>query len=187
METPIAKETFEFRNMLAKKGIIFNYTGYVTEDILTSVGAALRSRMASEGADKGTARRSFSIFVEQMQNIIRYSGERISVDQGEEQADLRYGLLSVGTLDDKYFISCSNLVRKAEADRLNAALQEISKMTSDELKTAYKETLRRGPPKGSKGAGVGLIDIARQATYGIEFGFQDLDNDMSYFCLKAYV
>jgi hypothetical protein len=187
MVIPIAEEMFDFRNLLASKGIVFNYSGFVTEDILTSIGRALRDKLALEGAERRTAQRLFSIFVEQMQNIIRYSAETADKNTDLDLPDLRYGLLSVGEVDGRYFISCCNLVESSDAARLNEALTEISNMDRDELKKAYKQTLRSGPPPGSKGAGIGFIEIARQTTHGFEFGFKELPDDKSYFCLKAYV
>ena len=183
----IADEMYDFRSNLNEKGVVFNYSGFVTEDILLSIGRALRDKLTLEGAGRRTSQRLFSIFVEQMQNIIRYSAERASADCTDDTSDLRYGLLSVGSKDGRYFISCCNLVHNKDAERLEKSLTAISRMDQDELKKVYKETLRGATPENSKGAGVGFIEIARQTKDGFEFGFRDLANGTSYFCLRAFV
>jgi len=60
-------------------------------------------------------------------------------------------------------------------------------MNKDELKVLYKEQLRAEPEAGSKGAGLGFMEIARRATKPIEFDFADLDANHAFFALKATI
>ena len=182
-----AAEAYEFRNQLHDQGIIFAYIGYMTEQILTGIGGSMKRKMELDGADRKIARTVFSIFVEQVQNVIRYSAEFEEDDSQEEGADLRYGVLTVGHKDGKYFVCCSNLVERRDVDRLRESLEQIQSMDRDELKKTYKETLRGETPEGSKGAGVGFIEIARRATQGFEFDFCEVSEDRAYFVLIAYV
>ena len=182
----LAEEMYKFRDYLQQQGIVFCYSGYMTEQILTGIGDAVKRKMEVEDTDRKTARSVFSVFVEQVQNVIRYSAEK-EPDDPNLESDLRYGVLTVGRIDDKFFISCGNLVEQKDVDRLQSSLAHIQGLDQDGLKALYKETLRGETPEGSKGAGVGFIDIARRATQGIEFDFTKLDDGRSYFCLKAYV
>jgi hypothetical protein len=43
------------------------------------------------------------------------------------------------------------------------------------------------PEEGSKGAGLGIIEIARRASKPIEFDFTEVDGDYTFFTLKASV
>ena len=60
-------------------------------------------------------------------------------------------------------------------------------MNKDELKALYKEKLRADPEEGSKGAGLGFMEIARRATQPIEFDFVEVDADYTFFALKATI
>jgi hypothetical protein len=60
-------------------------------------------------------------------------------------------------------------------------------MSKDELKVHYKEQLRAEPEEGSKGAGLGFMEIARRASKPIEFDFTEVDADHSFFALKATI
>jgi hypothetical protein len=64
------------RAMLHRHGVIFAYSGYVTEPVLSGVGEALKQKLTIDDADTKTLRSVFAVFVEQMQNIIRYSAEK---------------------------------------------------------------------------------------------------------------
>ncbi|SCA54765.1 conserved hypothetical protein [Candidatus Terasakiella magnetica] len=183
----LANEMYEFRNLLAEKGIIFCYSGYMTEDVLSGIGQAIRMKLELEEADKKVARSVFSLFVEQVQNVIRYSAEKEEFMSGDVQKELRFGVLSVGYADGSFFVSCSNLIEDKDVRRLGNNLKHIQELDAPGLKKLYKETLRGDTPDGSKGAGVGFIDIARRAQKGFEFDFMPVDNDRSYFSIKAYV
>ena len=50
-----------------------------------------------------------------------------------------------------------------------------------------KETLKGETPEGSKGAGVGLIEIARRSSRPIEFDFTDVDSRFSFFALETEI
>jgi hypothetical protein len=183
----LAREMYDFRNTLREKGILFCYSGYMTEEVLSGIGNALKRKLELEDADRNTVKSVFSVFVEQVQNVIRYSAEREPPDGDGSAGDLRYGVLTVGSQNDRYFISCGNLVEQRDVERLESSLTHIQSLDKDGLKSLYKETLRGVVPEGSKGAGVGFIDIARRAEHGFEFDFTELDDERSYFCLKAYI
>ena len=72
----LANDLLNLRTQLRDAGIIFTYCGYVTEQVLAGVGDALKQKLLVEETDTKTARSVFAVFVEQMQNIIRYSAEK---------------------------------------------------------------------------------------------------------------
>ena len=183
----LAGEMYEFRDYLQERGIIFCYCGYMTESVLTGIGNAIKRKLEIEETDRQTAKGVFSVFVEQVQNVIRYSAEREPPVPSEVIGELRYGVLTVGRTDEHYFVSCGNLIDTGDVARLEAQLKHIQTLDKDGLKALYKETLKGDVPEGSKGAGVGFIDIARRANQGFEFDFMALNDQHSYFCLKAYL
>ena len=66
-------------------------------------------------------------------------------------------------------------------------LAGICAMSHEELRTAYKEQLKAPPSAESKGAGIGLIEIARRASKPIEFDFMSVDDEHAFFALKATI
>jgi hypothetical protein len=188
----LASQLMELRSMLHKQGIIFAYSGYVTEPVLTGVGEALKQKLTIDDADTKTLRSVFAVFVEQMQNIIRYSAEKAhaplppAVDMSALK-EMRYGILTIGREGSDYVVCAGNLVERSDVERLQGKLNKIKHMSKDELKHLYKEQLRAEPEQGSKGAGLGLMEIARRASKPIEFDFTDVDRDFSFFALKATI
>ncbi|MCP4383797.1 MAG: hypothetical protein GY798_20720 [Hyphomicrobiales bacterium] len=155
--------------------------------MLTGIGNAIRQTLESEQTDRRAVRGLFSIFVEQVQNVIRYSAEGVASNDSSNALGLRHGIVTVGNLDDQFFVSCGNLIKKQDVEQVNASLTHVKSLDRDELKALYRQTLRGDAPEGSRGAGVGFVDIARNASKGFEFDFFSLDDEFSYFCIKAYI
>jgi Family of unknown function (DUF6272) len=183
----LARELFDIRSIMRRQGINFAYSGYLTEAVLTGVGDAIKQKLALDDANTKTLRSVFSVFVEAMQNMIRYSAERVPNGVDEPPGEMRYGVLTIGREDDDYVVHAGNLIARSDVERLRERLRQIRDMNKEELRASYKERLRVGPDEGSKGAGLGLMEIARRASKPIEFDFTDVDDEHAFFILKASV
>jgi hypothetical protein len=184
----LARELFDVRSILRKRGIIFAYSGYVTETVLSGVGEAIKQKLALDDADTKTLRSVFAVFVEQMQNMIRYSAEKVPNSAAEPPLiEMRYGVLTIGREGDDYVVHAGNLVARSDVEPLRERLSQIRDMNKEELRALHKERLRLGPEEGSKGAGLGLMEIARRASKPIEFDFTDVDDKHAFFTIMASV
>jgi hypothetical protein len=184
----LARELFDVRSILRKQAINFAYSGYVTETVLTGVGDAIKQKLALDDADTKTLRSVFSVFVEAMQNMIRYSAEKVPNRAAQPpSSEMRYGVLTIGREGDDYVVHAGNLIARSEVERLRRRLSQIRDMNKEELRALHKERLRAGLEEGSKGAGLGLMEIARRASKPIEFDFVDVDDEHAFFTLKASV
>ncbi len=182
----LAQHYASFKRSLDERGIIFSFSGYVSEGILFSLGDALRQKMALEEADMNTVKRVFSVFVEQVQNIIRYSADKIS-GHVEKPVELSGGVVTIGTEQGRFFVVCGNVIRTWDVPKLKARLEHLSSLGKDEIKAYYKNQLREAPEEDSRGATIGLIEIARRASEPLEFDFQPLDEEHVFFCLKVII
>ncbi|RAU22792.1 hypothetical protein CU669_05215 [Paramagnetospirillum kuznetsovii] len=182
----LAKYFRSFKHDLDQRGIIFSFSGYMSEGILYSLGDALRQKMALEDTDVGTVKKVFSVFVEQAQNIIRYSAEKVSGDVGKS-VELSSGMVTIGTENNRFFIVCANVVHASDEPKLRQRLEKLQKMDKEAIKAYYKEQLREAPEEQSRGATIGLIEIARRASEPIEFDFDRIDAESFFFCMKVSI
>ena len=96
----LGSELFRLKNDFSNAGIIFCYSGYFTEGTVMGIGDAIKKELILDDTDPQTLRIIFSIFVEQVQNIIHYSAEK---EIREDSQMLRYGILTVGREDEVFF------------------------------------------------------------------------------------
>jgi Family of unknown function (DUF6272) len=181
----LAQSFHATQQTLLSQGIMLSYTGYVSEGVLFSLGEALKQKLTLDQTDKNVSKRLFSVFVEQVQNIIRYSADR--QEGGEPPIELSVGMIVVGKQNDELFVVCGNVIESSAQPRLSERLGELARMDKEALKQHYRESLKLEPEEHSKGASIGLIEIARRSSRPIEFDFHPLSASSSFFCLKAYI
>ena len=179
------KNLSQLREQLKQEQIYLNFAGPLSQSLMEDVVGIVRRKMILEGERTATVMNVFAIAVEQVQNMIRYSAEMIPDD--EQNAEFRFGILLVGCEDDRYIVSSGNLIQKDEIAELRERLTILQGMDKDALKQFYKEQCRRISDPNAKGAGLGLIEIARKSTRPLEFDFQIVDKTYSFFSIKAIV
>jgi hypothetical protein len=178
-----AKEFHEFQRYLDNNKIVFCYNGYLSQQIVMSMTDMLKQKVSETGPS--IAPKIMYIFVEQAQNIVRYSAQKIEGDDRNKR--LGYGSLAIGIENEKYFCMCGNLVEKEKGKSLKRRLEEVRAMDKDALKAAYKQRLNEGPEEGSEGASIGFIEMARKSSEPIEFEFVDTDEEHQFFYLKVFI
>ncbi|MBY0579236.1 MAG: SiaB family protein kinase [Burkholderiales bacterium] len=177
----------EFRDSAHRQGILFFYSGYFSQNIIASMADAVRHRLESQAAKGSTTRKVFSTFIEMAQNIIHYSADHLT-DETATDHEMRFGTVTLGRQGDSYFVVCGNLVPQDAVPHLSEKIDSIRKMSAEEIKAAYKETLRAETEASSKGAGLGFLTLARDSTQPIEYSFVNLpENGNAFFYLKAII
>lgn len=179
-------ELYNFYNGIKKEKIVFCYSGPISHSTIEGIGSTLRLDLEIEEAGMSTSQKIFSVFIEQMQNILNYSEEKI-VNDSELEKELRIGVLVIGQEENKFYVYCGNKIYNKDVEKIQSRIDEISGLNQDELKALYKQRRRSEPEEGSKGAGLGLIEMARKSGRPIECSFKKLDEEFSFFSIKVLV
>lgn len=180
----LAKAMLNFRKQLKANDITFCYSGYMTEELLLGIGNTLKKQMDSSLLGKRKGKAVFSVFVEQMQNVIRFSAERI---KHSGKMDLSYGIMAVGEAGYKVFIAFGSIVNAADAVLFKGKLDQIKQLDKEGLKTLWKETLREENTEARHNVCAGFIDIARRAKGDIEYEFVRITPEWFFFTIKAFL
>ncbi|WP_077036214.1 SiaB family protein kinase [Pelomonas sp. KK5] len=180
----------EFCDLARQKNVIFYYVGYFSQNIVTAMAEAVRLRLEQSGAAGPIRRRLFSCFVEMAQNIIHYSADALTPPKQDDK-ELRHGSVCIGVDEEgRYFLLCANPVAADVAGMLRERLEALRRMTLEEIKASYREQLRNETtPEDSKGAGLGLLTMARDASEPLEFEFQTTNEEAAtaMFILKTTI
>jgi hypothetical protein len=176
----------EFYSELQEKGVIFCFSGPISQAVIEGVGGTLRQKMELEETDFTITQKVFAVFVEQMQNIINYSAEKSSRDAVED-GDIRTGVLIIGHEESRYYVLCGNKVANRNIEQIKNHLDPLQTLDKNELKSLYRERRKMSSLPESKGAGLGFIEMARKVSLPIEYEFVPMEDDYSFFCLKATI
>ena len=178
-------DAYDFYRNMKSDGIIFSFTGPTSQSVVESIGELLRRKMELEETKMSVSLKVFSIFVEQMQNVLNYSAE-IEPSEVEGNNELHYGMVTVGKKNGRFFIVCGNYITKNDTNRFKSLLDRLAVMDKDELKSFYLEQRRKEPDVSSKGAGLGLIETARKASH-LEYFISEVDDDRNFVTINAVI
>ena len=189
IRSAVAKEYGTFFNLAREHQVIFYYVGYFSQNIVAAMAEAVKLQLENAGVAGPTRRKLFSSFIEMAQNIIHYSSDALT-PPSQDNGELRHGSVCIRHEDDgSFLLLCANPVHTETGDELRTKLETLSSMTPEEIKQAYRMTLREETPEGSKGAGMGLLTMARDAREPLEFDFAPPEsaNGSAVFYLKAAI
>jgi hypothetical protein len=171
-------------------GVLFYYAGEFTPAVVAAAADSLKQRLATEDASGPAKRKLFSTFVEMAHNILHYAvppeddgaaplaadaapGPKGAIGVGKDLPDNDQDAAEAAPA--QYWIVCSNAVDIAHVPRLTDKLDTLRAMSLEEIKQSYREQLRNPDHNAndtlSKGAGLGLLTIARDASAPLEYSF----------------
>lgn len=134
-------DLLNFYEEIKKDGIMFCYSGPISQSTVEGIGETLRINMKLEDAGITTANTVFSIFVEQMHNILNYSAEKIGQDS-ESRQQLSLGVLVIGREEKGFYVFCGNRLLNEDVPKLRERIESIRFLDKDELKAIYKQKRR---------------------------------------------
>ena len=173
------EDLHQLKKDLDMEGIVFAFSGPMSHEIVEGIGGTLRNKMNEDAIDKTLSSKIFSIFVEQVQNVINYSTEK-----NPQESDMSYGIVVVGKQDNKYFVMGGNRMNTESVEPMRKNLNHLKSLDKEELKQLYKKRRKEGSEVTSKGAGIGFIEMARKSSEPLEFRFDKLDDKNEFFTIK---
>lgn len=187
------KYIYELHKTMVIRNLILVYEGEFTQEITKSVLAMAERNMDALGEDSSIKRKVFNVMVETLQNIVKYASE---VDEEEESEDKKTSELNhnaifmIGKQEDKYIITSGNPVSVEKVENLKERLEKINSLDKKGLKQYYMQVIKGTQttglgPKG--GAGLGFIDMARKSGQKLQFDFEPINDNISFFTLKTTI
>jgi hypothetical protein len=177
-----------FFELCQHRSVIFYHKGYFSHGIVAAMSEVVKRQLEAAGLSASTRRKIFSSFIELSQNIVHYSAGLLE-DGTEQGGAIREGAVCIFKEGEHHCTVCVNPITTMAVNPLRKYLEPLCGMSVDEIKEAYKQSLRAETPANSKGSGLGFLTMARDASAPLEFAFhpRDDDPDTTMFCLKTII
>ena len=176
-----AGELYALRERFSQDHTLLCFNGPISRSLIEELGNALKNYLNVDQARPAEALDVFSVYIEMTQNIRQYA-------QQQNVADLIATVVIARDAQGRYVVSAGNLVGLADGQKLVDRVNELSRLDKVELKAVYKTQLRKPrDPEAATGAGLGLIDIARRASAGLEASVTPHDDSQAFFSLSAVI
>ncbi len=172
---------FDLYKDMIRYNINYGYRGIFTRAVTDGLIAFAQSIFDLSDVSRKMKKRVFYILVECVQNITRH--QEIP-DEDPPESD---GIFFIQSAEELYNISQGNLIVNEHIDSLKEKLENINRLSKDELKAYYQTALRETVISSKGGAGLGLIEIARKSGNKIRFKFDPVDDKYSYFFMDTLI
>lgn len=153
---------------MTESGIFLDYRGYPDCLVLDSLLMKLRNTREFGDLQTIIRKRTYSVFVECIENIIKHSALKNSND-----TDL-LPYMSISNQDDKIIISARNPVTQESRTKITQYLNNVNNLDVQELRKLHEIRLNREAVQGENGAGLGFICIAFKSGNKISYNFHPL-------------
>lgn len=175
-------DIFEFYKKMDGDDIMLSFKGSVTSELLTSVLQIIEAKMERLNEPSKIKKKVYNVLVESLQNLYHH------MDKNEHDIKSHSTVIfMIGNNAQAYSIYTGNYIRNENAEKLKVKLEKINSLNPDELKAYYKEVLNNGMMSDKGGGGLGMIDIARKSGQKLNFKFQKVDDDFSFYSLNINI
>lgn len=175
----------ELRQRLTEDGILICLNGPFSHSIIEELGNAVKKYLENEELQKTAMMDVFSVYIEATQNVRNYASRPDLDDAARVQAG--QGIVVISREGDHHVVRCGNLVRLEDGKALSERLEALRGLDKAALKALYKEHLRRELPPGARGAGLGLVEMARKASAPLEYRLTPAQEGFLLFSLRVTI
>jgi hypothetical protein len=174
------KHVYLIHKTMSEHNLILVYEGEFTQEITKSVLSMAERNLDSIGEEQNIKRKVFNVMVECLQNICKHAD---SMKREEE----RRAIFMIGKENDSYEITSGNYILNTSIEGLKSKLDQINGLDKEGLKVLYKDLIKTSELSEKGGAGLGFVDIARKSGQKLEFDFETVNGENSFFSFKTKI
>ncbi|MFC1849722.1 SiaB family protein kinase [candidate division CSSED10-310 bacterium] len=179
------KNFYQFHKTFENSGIIVAYKGTMSQKGLIEIGSVLRTNLQANDVILRVIKKIFAVFVEEAQNIMKYSADKKKNRDGTETGE---GMITIFKKDDHFYIVSGNVIKNSDVEPLENRLDSIASQTKDELRQLAKgKKFNTEKLTGTESAGIGFIEMAIKADKPLEWFFEPTDHQHSFFSLSIAI
>ena len=172
---------------LESQGIIFYFTGPLSQDILKDIVKNIEIKREILKTDPPTLRKLITVIIELTQNIMSYSMDSAQFKTARGTGSVGNGFLALGQKNNGFFVTCGNKVSKHQVPILKDKLSYLQKLSPEEIKEHYIAQLNRAPDDPDQIGGLGFIEMAKRTSKPIQFKFDPVDDENHYISITGHI
>jgi len=157
------------------------WCGHISPEIGKEVLEFTETKLTEEDVEMTLRRRVFSILVELLDNVGRYSPGR--------EAEMNYGMpvSMIKLMNKTYSITTGNLIEHTRISHLKEKIDIINKYDKLGLKDLFVHSLSGQTIKSDSTGNMGLIDMARKSGSQLVYQFEKVNELYSYYIVTVNI
>lgn len=160
------------------KELVISHTGEINYENIGNLLTKLKHTMDSAGFKMGTYKKVLSVMVECLENIYKYM-DTIGIDISLPTNHKPKFILEHN--EKEFFLYAGNPVLQDHISGIKNKIDRVNNLEFDELKKLYKKIITNGKFTSKGGAGLGFIEMVKTTKNKIDYRFDPIDDEFSYF------
>jgi len=171
----------QLERIMADNNVYLIWSGHITPEVGKEVLSFTETRLAEDDIETNVRKRVFSILVEIIDNVAKYSPGR--------EPEEKFGMpIAIIRLENKtYSVVSGNLILNENVDRLREKIDTINSYDKAGLKELFRKSLADQTAGSDSTGNMGLIDMARKSGSKLEYKFEKVNDLYSYYMLTVKV
>ncbi|PID92553.1 MAG: hypothetical protein CSA96_02670 [Bacteroidetes bacterium] len=162
---------------------VIQYRGVINFETMDMVLNQLRDNPVFYEMPKPVRKRLYSALAESMDNIFKYAARSEEL----ESQDIGMPQVAVERDGDRFSIVAGNMILNDQIDELQFKLDRVNQLDLEALKSLYEDVITRETKASDRGAGLGLITMAMRTDHDINYRFESIDEDHSFFSMQIII
>jgi hypothetical protein len=175
------KAVSQLERLMDENNVYLIWSGHLSTEVEKEVLSFTETKLTEEDVELTLRRRVFSILVEILENLARYSPGK----GPEEQFGMPVAMIRMEK--DIYSLTTGNLIKNEDVVHLKAKLEIINKNDNIGLKELFRNSLSGQRVSSESTGNMGLIDMARKSGSKLVYQFEQITGLYSYFTLTVKV
>ncbi len=175
------KPMSQLERLMAENNVNMIWCGHISPDVGKEVLSIAETKLTEEDIESNLRKRVFSILVELLENVARYS-------PGKE-AEIKFGMpvAIVKLVDQTFSITTGNLILNTQVDHLKEKIDIINKYDKKGLREFFIKSLSGQTINSDSTGNMGLIDMARKSGSKLDYQFEIINDLYSYYILTVNI
>ncbi|HUX55366.1 MAG TPA: SiaB family protein kinase [Bacteroidales bacterium] len=175
------KAVSQLERLMADNNVYLIWSGHISPDVGKEVLSFTETKLSEEDIESNLRKRVFSILVEILENVAKYSPGR--------EAEKQFGMpVAMIRMESKvYSLTTGNLILNDKVDHLKEKLDIINKYDNVGLKELFRKSLSGQTIESNSTGNMGLIDMARKSGSKLVYKFENISDLYSYYTLTVKV
>ena len=175
------KAVAQLERMMAENNVYLIWSGQITPDVEKEVLSFTETKLTEDEIKSGVRRRVFSILVEIIENVARFSPGSVPEEKfGMPVAMIRFE-------NKVYSVTTGNLILNTRIAQLKEKIDTINKYDRAGLKAFFRKSLSEQISGSESTGNMGLIEMARKSGNKLDYEFERINDIYSYYTLTVKV
>ena len=170
----------DLHDILNQEHVTLNYSGIFNQENLVNLLGIIEKQMMGTLITKN---KTFNVMVEMLQNLVKHA------DQYQINKVLgKHGIFFITEDDDEFVLTTGNYIVHEKTIDLANHLFHINALDTKGLNNLYNKNLLNTERENKRlGAGLGLIDMRLKSQEKLDYHFEKVDSNNSFFTLRIHI